>query len=206
MNRSSAFPSAEDARALHARLLGEDVTAGGDVCEVFLAPLIAFLHRCFPREDPDLLQSAVDMALVGYIKQPQKYDPQRHPDPGAYLRMAAKGKAMNLHRDEARHRRTRERVELDTLAGNEGGREGPALRLIRDEQDADARQLIAAVEGQCDPRDSAVLRLLLDDVKAMAAYAAVLGISHLPIEAQEQIVKRAKDRVKKRLGRYKHHA
>lgn len=200
MSRSS-FPSREDAQALHARLLAGNPVAAGLACEAFLAPLIAHLRRRFPEEDEHLLEDAADMTLVNYVKRPEKYDPARHPDPGAYLRMDAEGDVRNSRKREGKHHRGRELVELDTVGGNEDGG-APLLRLIREEEREGLRR---AAERTIDSADLEVMRLLMAGEKATAVYAAALNLGHLPQPEQEAEVKRAKDRVKKRWTRLKPH-
>jgi len=209
MNRSSAFPSAEVARALHDRLLAGDGTAAGDVYQAFLDPLIAFLEGQLPREDPDLWFDASVEALTDYVKNPQQYNPQRHPNPSAYLRMAARGDALNSYQREERRRRHRKFVvELEDELGNDSrSDDGPVLRLLtREEEEAEAQRVIEALEKDADPDEIAVLHLMFDGVRATARYAAALGISHLPIDEQRRIVKRYRDRWTKRFERYKRHA
>lgn len=191
------FPSPEDARNLHALLLAGHPGAAGLACEAFLAPLIAHLRLRFPQADDHLLEDAAHLTLVNHVKRPEKYDPARHPDPGAYLRMDAEGDVRNAVRREGKHHRDREFVELDAVSGKEEGG-GPLLRLIRDEDAADFRR---AVEAASDPTDLVVMRLLMAGEKATAVFAAALGIGHLPPPEQEAEVKRAKDRAHKRWRR-----
>jgi hypothetical protein len=202
----SSFPSAEDARRLHDRLLDDDRAAHGDVCSAFLAPLLGFLHRRHDDRDPHLVESAVHQTLWDYVKNPRRYDPDRNPNLGAYLRMAADRDLLNLLEQEARHHRRRESVELDSLAGNSQGEEGPTIRLYREEERAERERIFDSVAGQCDGTDREVLRLMREGVTALAPFASVLGVAHLPIEQQRKAVKQAKDRVKQRLRRFKRHA
>ena len=61
---------------------------------------------------------------------------------------------------------------------------------------ARARDEMAAFSDQ----DRRLIELLGAGTRSTSAYAEVLGISHLPREAQTKEVKRHKDRLKKRLG------
>ena len=83
-------------------------------------------------------------------------------------------------------------VELDPVAGN----------LLQQEESAQLHQQ----EEDCmnllqDPQDQQILAPRLRGERRTVAFAAILGISHLPIEAQRQEVKRAKDRIDKILRR-----
>jgi hypothetical protein len=57
------------------------------------------------------------------------------------------------------------------------------------------------VRQACTEAERRVLALMLDGERSSAAYAQVLGITGLPAAEQEREVKRAKDRIKKRLER-----
>ena len=53
-----------------------------------------------------------------------------------------------------------------------------------------------------DPRDRQILALRLQGERRTEAFAEILGLSYLPIEAQRREVKRAKDRIDKILRRH----
>ena len=75
-----SFPSRAVGLRLHARLrAGDDPTIPAEICSAYLAPLLAWLGRCFRQADPHLVESAVHEALLGYLKNPRAYDqPQKH--------------------------------------------------------------------------------------------------------------------------------
>jgi RNA polymerase sigma-70 factor (ECF subfamily) len=52
-----------------------------------------------------------------------------------------------------------------------------------------------------DPKDRQILALRLRGERSTEAFAEILGISHLPTDAQRREVKRAKDRIDKVLRR-----
>ncbi|HEX5269304.1 MAG TPA: hypothetical protein VFW33_02400 [Gemmataceae bacterium] len=206
MNRSShPFPSAAEGLALHQRLCANDPLAPADFFAAYLDPLLDRLAAEWPRCDPDLVQTAVHETVMCYSRRPDAYQPARHPDLGAYLRMAARRDLLNLLRKEGRARRkhtARPVVELGEEAGNIPGREDePPLACERGEE-AERRDayLRRASEGLT-PGERRVLELMLDGERATAAFADALGLTHLPAEEQELEVKRAKDRIKKRLRR-----
>jgi RNA polymerase sigma-70 factor (ECF subfamily) len=117
-----------------------------------------------------------------------------------FLRMASRRNVMNLLRGEAR-RRAREEiahgnvstaVELDPTAGN---------TLQQEETRELQRQQEDMMQRLSDPRDQQILALRLQGERRTEAFAEILGISHLPIEAQRREVKRTKDRIDKILRR-----
>jgi hypothetical protein len=59
-----------------------------------------------------------------------------------------------------------------------------------------------AVELLEEPRDRAILRLMMDGVRETEEYAEVLQVHDLAQEEQREIVKRNKDRIKKTLQRH----
>jgi hypothetical protein len=175
-----------------------------DICAVYLAPLLDWLAAKYPHVDPDLRQTAVHDALISYGSNPNAYDPQRG-DLAKFLRMAARADLYNLHQREARHHHERiawSVVEDDPEGGNLSGREEePTLRLQRDEEAEECRSFLHSVQASLDPADQRVLELMVRGERATAVYATELGISGLPAQEQERQVKRAKDRIKKRLER-----
>jgi hypothetical protein len=61
-------------------------------------------------------------------------------------------------------------------------------------------QAVLAQVKELSPEDREFLRLRGEGVRSTHVYAQVLGIAHLPAEQQKREVKRAKDRLDKRLG------
>ena len=83
-------------------------------------------------------------------------------------------------------------VELDPVVGN----------LLQQEEDTQRHQreeyLVNLLQ---DPKDRQILALRLQGERRTEAFAAILGISHLPSEDQSREVKRAKDRIDKVIRR-----
>lgn len=93
-------------------------------------------------------------------------------------------------------------VELERLPGNsdvemEALESIDPLDLPMDRTGA-AR---AALASAFDDQDRQLLDLMAQKVRETAAYAEVLGISHLPLGVQADTVKRHKDRLTKRMER-----
>jgi RNA polymerase sigma-70 factor, ECF subfamily len=84
-------------------------------------------------------------------------------------------------------------VELDPTAGN---------ILQQEETGALQRQQEGMMQRLSDPRDRQILALRLQGERRTEAFAEILGLSDLPIEAQRREVKRAKDRIDKILRRH----
>lgn len=203
MSGSSDFPPAEDGLRLHRRMLDHEAMASRDVCRHYLSPLSAYLDRKFPRADPHLRQTAAHEALLGYVKRPGRYNPARGLDLGAYLRMAAKRDLQSLLTREARRAARRvawEDVEDAALAGNIS-QDGPLLRLVRGEEAAEREEFLCRSRAALGAQDQAVLDLIRAGERDTAAFARALGLEGRPFAEQQRQVKRAKDRVMKRLQR-----
>jgi hypothetical protein len=93
--------SAEEALHLHRCLLERDPVAPADFAVAFLKPLIAWLQRTNPSVDPMACGEAAGEAIVRFLTNSTKYDPQRL-EMEAFLRMAAQRDLQNLLRKECR--------------------------------------------------------------------------------------------------------
>jgi RNA polymerase sigma-70 factor (ECF subfamily) len=204
MSPSSTFPSAEVGLSLHLRLCEPDPVAPADLCLACLDPLVHWLETRFPRVDPHLRETAAHDALVGYVKAPERYHPKLGPLP-AYLRMAARRDLYNLMKREGRHHRRRvawSAVELREEAGNIPGREEDPSDLLADREESERWEaVLRAVRQACTEAERHVLELMLAGERGTAAHALALGLTGLPVAEQEREVKRAKDRIMKRLER-----
>lgn len=188
--------------SIHRRLVERDPVATSELVEAYIEPLVRRLSGLFPRlDDPHFVHDAVVDALLNYIQHPERFDPIRG-RLSAYLFMSARGDLLNKLKSESR-RRTRE-VRLEDVEFH------PSLRNISIEHDngveppsglsmADIESSVRQViTNQTDKR---LLELILDGERKTEYYAEVLGISHLDIDEQRRQVKRAKDRLTKRLQR-----
>lgn len=195
-----------DLLALHARLVDNDPTAAAVLVDLLSEPLINKLKR-HPQAKgfQHLVLDAVEDALVSYIKRPEQYQPAKRGLWG-YLVMSATGDLLNLVEKE-RRALAREKPVADVEVGGKGRNkimasagskldaQGPEYRASMNElREATMRTLV-------DPRERQVAELIFAGASETSAYAAVLGIEHLPVEEQREQVKRCKDRVTKRLHR-----
>jgi hypothetical protein len=124
--------------------------------------------------------------------------------------MAAGRDLLNLLQREARHQRGRKLFFFVEHGGEDGnliGREQePPDQLIHEEELAACWELLRDVESGCDDDERCVLCLLLRGEVSTAVYAAALGISHETPEKQALVVKCIKDRLKKRIQRWRRSA
>jgi hypothetical protein len=136
-----------------------------------------------------------------YCSRPHQFDERRGLALDRFLQLASRRNIANILRSHARRQAREEEaarvyasaaVELDPVVGNLLYQEEHA-RLHQQEE-----ELLNLLQ---DPKDRQILPLRLQGERRTEAFAAILGVSHLPIEAQRREVKRAKDRIDKILRR-----
>lgn len=192
--------SAAFARRIHRRLLSDDPTASAQLARVYLEPVVAHLRASFPDvRDRDLLWDAAADAILNYAEDPSTYDPHKRGLFG-YLKMSARGDLLNALDRESR----RENVELDVVGGNRLQEDEEEEYTSEKDPDAVARSdetMRRVYEALPHPRDRQFLRLMMDQVRETRAFAKVLDIENKNEAEQRRIVKRNKDRIKKRIQR-----
>ncbi len=187
---------------LHHRLCDGDRTAPDELAELILESLVEAIARQFPHTDEQIIWDGIVEAFLDYCARPSQFD-ERHRVPlDRFLQMASWRNVANALRGETRRRRhvetmaridTTAAVELDPTAGNVIQQEDTTLIQ---------RQQVGLMNTLQDPKDRQILALRLQGERRTEAFAEILGISHLPIEAQRREVKRTKDRIDKILRRH----
>jgi len=187
---------------LHHRLCDGDRTAPDELAELILESLVEAIARQFPHTDEQIIWDGIVEAFLDYCARPSQFD-ERHRVPlDRFLQMASWRNVANALRGETRRRRhvetmaridTTAAVELDPTAGNVIQQEDTTLIQ---------RQQLGLMNTLQDPKDRQILALRLQGERRTEAFAEILGISHLPIEAQRREVKRTKDRIDKILRRH----
>ncbi len=201
--------------AIHRRLLSNDPTAPSELAEAVLDKIIARLHKANPSiDDQDIVQTAATDAVVSYIKKPQQYDPTKRGLVG-YLVMSAQGDLKNALAS-LRRRQQREvpldSVELRQFARNIDTEEetenelgpvsvSPAANIERSQElDVLLVELAALFDTLADKE---MAKLVLQGERDTSAFVRLLGIDGLGINEQRREVKRHKDRIKKRIERWR---
>ena len=144
--------------------------------------------------------------LLNYQNNPFQYNPDKL-SLDRYLYMSARGDLLNLldrNKKDDVLIALPEIVELD----EEDSEYKVEVPKVSSESDVEAevfnklsptwrnlRQLFP------DEVDQAMLQLIMDDIRETSYYADILGITDLPAAEQAAIVKRHKDRIKKKLIR-----
>jgi RNA polymerase sigma factor (sigma-70 family) len=192
----------------HQQILNDDSpTAFAQLSEMALPHLISFLKKEFRQVEPHLRETAVIDCLLTYHAAPEKYDPEKL-TLFAYLRMAARHDLLNA----INHSNRQGRPLLDI--------EEPGIQeqLVKaDEADLDpiyweeslgidtaaAREaLLQSFEQDLNSTDRQLFILMLNGVRETEPYAEILQAADLPIAEQRRDVKRAKDRLTKKLSRF----
>jgi hypothetical protein len=140
--------------------------------------------------------------LLGYLKNPRSYNCRKSTLHG-YLQMAASGDLLNLLRREKRRQRKRicwKNVEDGQFGGKLFVRDPPLLE--REEERHLLQAMIRAVAERLPTGERALLERMLDGKNDTVGSALVLGLDGLSIPEQQRQVKRARDRIVKRLRRW----
>ena len=202
---SKVLPSQEEALGLHQQLLAGVPVAPARFAEAYLLPLIAWLDQYFPNVADDLRADAAERAILSFIKNPDRYQPERLPLVN-YLHMAASSDLRNLQERERKHQQGRISVSNDVELSEHDrnyleDHSDPSAPLQEEEQrESDARSW-AALEEACGTEERAVLTLMRQGEKKTSVFAEALGIGHLSQEEQQTEVWRIKDRLMKKLQR-----
>lgn len=190
----------------HKRILQEDVTAFAELSEYALPHLISFLQQQFPTQEAHQIEITAVDTLMTYLAMPEKYNPDKL-SLFAYLRMSARGDMLNAIDKETRHERRHQAIDDPTLQ-----EQIPSLDLLTQTGELDEwlethtnltrTELLQKLDDDLDETDKVMLLLMFDGIRDTSRYAEVMGISDLPQAEQQAQVKRAKDRLQKRLQRF----
>lgn len=195
------------ARQLHTRLLQLDPVAPAEFAETFLDELVRRLRaKAGPGHEESLLQDAATDALIDFVQHPTKFNAQKSAVL-TYLTMAAYRDLLNKLTKEQRrqHREVPLEVVEETLdEGNnivepEIENESQVLDGMTAEKKTEILRMVN--ETFPDPRDRALLDLMINGERRTSAFCSALEIQDLSPKEQRKIVKRHKDRITKRLQR-----
>ena len=186
---------------VHERLCKGDPTAPAELAEEMMEVLVERLSYKYSNlPDTDLLAEAVSDALMDYIKRPEQFDPTQRGLFG-FLVMAAEGDLKNALAKIDRRKEKEiqlESFEVDELGGNTRNRTDELEEKIDSERMQDALDTLFD-----DPKDRAVVKLIMEGERATEVFAQVLELEALSEDQQRTEVKRNKDRIKKRLQRHR---
>lgn len=188
------------------RLLRNYPTAFAELCERALPHLVSFLRDQFPQQDSHNLDMIVIDTLLNFRKELEKYDPEKI-TLFAFLRMAVRGDMLNLI--DKNRRQEQRLVDLDDPAIENSLPQADSVEAhfeldewLQQHTDLSRQELLEALANELDNTDREILLLMLEGVRATTEYAEVMGIGYQDEVDQRREVKRAKDRIIKKLQRF----
>lgn len=178
--------------ALHELLCKGEPSAPARIAERYLDAIYLGLKRAFPGvKDSHMLKEAAIDAIMGYIKKPSTYDPDKS-QLYSYLLMSAKGDLLN------ELKKTESRTEREVCLEDVGESVSDLERFVEDE----IYEFLGNKFFGLSDNDRKAVVLMMSGEKSSSEFAKVWGLSDLPEEEQQKEVKRNKDRLRKRLRRW----
>lgn len=188
--------------SIHQRLIEKDPVAPSELVQAYIESLVRRLNLQFPNlDDPHFVHDAAADALLNYAQRPERFKPEKG-KLNSYLLMSARGDLINRLKSEGRRRQREvhiENVELQPDLRNISLEECGNIELPSGLSIADIKTQIE--QTITDKADRKLVELILDGERKTKCYAEVLDITHLNMNEQRRQVKRAKDRLKKKLQR-----
>ena len=184
-----------------------DATAFAELCEAALPVLVNFLQSRFSEQDSHLCESTAIDCLLQYYQKPKIYNPEQI-SLFAYLRMAARYDLMSAVDKENRlHQRL---TSLEELADGRPNAQEDDDRdsqvalddLLQRHTDWSFAEIVKALETHLDRDEKRCLWLMLEGVRDNARYVEALDLARMDEAGQRAEVKRAKDRLVKKLQRF----
>ncbi|WP_420645476.1 hypothetical protein [Candidatus Leptofilum sp.] len=192
----------------HQEILSEsNPTAFAQLSELALPHLIAFLRREFRQVEPHLHETAAIDSLLSYHQSPNKFDPDKL-SLFAYLRMSTRHDLLNAIDKQNRQKRPLVSIDEPNIQSQlvddaNSLEDGFSLAgWLSNENEPPAQAILNNFEATLSTTDRQLFLLMLNGVRETEPYADILGISATSITEQRRAVKRAKDRLTKRLQRF----
>ncbi|WP_420628311.1 RNA polymerase sigma factor [Candidatus Leptofilum sp.] len=192
----------------HQEILTEsNPTAFAQLAELALPHLIHFLRREFRQVEPHLCETAVIDCLLTYHQSPNKYNPDKL-SLFAYLRMSARHDLLNAIDKHNRQKRPLVHINEPDVQSQLIGEDNTVedgfsfADWLGDDNKTATQTILHEFEANLSSTDRQLFLLMLNGVRETEPYADILQISTIPITEQRREVKRAKDRLTKRLQRF----
>ncbi len=194
----------QDWQEFHERILKDDSTAFAELCEVALDYISDFINRRLSMPDQELCDSLAIDTLLKYREAPEKYNPQKS-SLRTYLCMDARGDMLNEL--EKRKRRNKRIVQLDEEFVELQSEDGNSIQEDIDDwllkyTSISREQLLQELSDELSPIDIQIVISMSDGIRDVEHYSAIIGVQNLSAEERKREVKRAKDRIKKKLERF----
>jgi hypothetical protein len=188
----------------HQRILRNDAIAFAELSELALPHLVSFLKATFPQSESALTEMVAIDCLLAYQARPNQYDPSQL-TLFAYFRMAARRDVLNAIDKKTRHEQRL--FDIDDPAIQSQLPEQDIIgetfdEWLQDYTHLSRQEILDAFEAELEATDRQLLSLMLNGVRDTGAYAEVMGIADQTLSVQRREVKRAKDRLTKKLQRF----
>ena len=191
----------------HLQILNEDSpTAFAQLSEIALPHLVTFLQHEFRQIETHLQETAAIDSLLTYHAAPQKFDPDKL-TLFAYLRMAARHDLLNAIDRSNRQRRPlldidEPAIQNQLITETNSDTDHLFLDQWLSDDDSTNETMLHQFEATLDTTDRQLFLLMLNGVRETAPYAEIMQLELLPVSEQRREVKRAKDRLTKKLTRF----
>lgn len=192
-------------REIHALILAKDDLAFARLCDGYYEAVFSKVkqfNRGIHAIDDTLIADVVTDSFLHYFRQPQRYDPEKQ-SLEYFLVMDAEGDLKNaLQKLKRSGKKFPKAVELPEEDGNSLLDElsfTPFDALVQKEAGATLEKTLNTLFEK--EQDVQLAQLMLAGERRTEEYARVLGIGHLPEEAQRGEVKKHKDRIDKVIRR-----
>lgn len=184
---------------LHRRLVEESPTASAEIAELLYEWLLGRLHAAVAYASADDVTDVAAEALVRYLADPSRFQPERGKSLSGFLLMDARGDLLNLL-DRRRRRPAIGPLSEAVAEQLEDRNIGSMTReRLTEHLPWELNERVLALLP--DPTDRRILALMMDGARNTDAYAALMGLTERSREVRAREVKRAKDRIRARLKR-----
>jgi DNA-directed RNA polymerase specialized sigma24 family protein len=191
---------------IHKQILQHKATAFAELCELALPHLVVFLQQRFPQYESGLHEATAVDCLMHYYGRPTQYNPDKL-SLFSYLRMAARNDMLNTLTRDGRDQHRLLEIDDPTLQPylqepNTFAQTDELDRWLGQHTHLSRQQILQALDQELSRTDKKLMTLMLNGVRDSRQYAAVMGLTHLDTGQQRREVKRAKDRITKKLQRF----
>jgi RNA polymerase sigma-70 factor (ECF subfamily) len=187
---------------IHRRLMDEDPVAPSELAENLMDYLFNILSKKYHWiNDPGIISDAVTDALIGYVKKPQNFNPNKRKLLG-YLVMVAERDLIDILRKSQKHSHLKKSLSDVELRGFDSNTllKDESEQLILDHiEKKDLKEELCKIFN--DHMDLRLVEMMLAGERSTDRFAEVLGVCNLSDKEKRKHVKRHKDRVKKKIER-----
>lgn len=197
----------------HLRLIDGDPLASSDIASAIYPAFIGIFSKKYSGMEQELIANAVADAVIAYLKHPQGYPAGKGIRLFNYLYTRIKSLTLNYYQKE-KTRKSRELLRGDIFSDLQ---EDLSEEEVSQPEEANVELFDSNIEYSDekallppthrlfeifdDRTDQQMAHLVIVGVRAISQFSSILGIETRALSEQKVIVKRHKDRIKKRLER-----